>query len=193
MIHLQRTLASPRPARRMLCLRCAHLAEPDTVLEGSDRVELLAWSLGVLPGALYCAWRHGCRAKRCEACGSGELMRESRAMAQRHPGAAPRAAGPRVRPEQGPAFPWPPALRTPRGRLARGGPAMVAMGIAWALVVLTLGGSLRPGAFELAGALALGAVLWCVWQLQPMAWQSDPFDACTAWDPHGREIRIERA
>ncbi len=177
----------------MLCLRCAHLAEPDTVLEGSDRIELVAWSAGVLPGALYCAWRHLCRAKRCEACGSGELIRESRAMSQRRLETAPRAAGPRIRPERGQAFPWPPALRTPRGRLLRGGPAATVMGFAWALVLLTLGGSLRPGTLELAGALAFGAVLWCVWQLQPMAWQSDPFEACAAWDPQGREIHIERA
>jgi hypothetical protein len=189
-MHLHR---NDRPARRMLCLACHHLAEPDTLLEGSDRLELAAWATGVLPGLLYCAWRHLCRAKACEACGSGELMRETRAIAARLPGQAPRAAGTRIRCERGEAFPWPQPLRTPRGRLRLGGPAGLAMGLAFTLTLAAVLGSLRPAALELAGGLACFALLWCAWQLQPMAWQRDPLEHCAAWDPEGRPIRIERA
>ena len=54
------TRRSPLPLR-MLCTECLHLGEPDTVLEGSDRVELLAWCCFALPGLVYCWWRHLCR------------------------------------------------------------------------------------------------------------------------------------
>ena len=196
MMHFQRSqpISGGRaPARRMLCLHCRHLAEPDTVLDGSDRLELLGWAAGVLPGWLYCAWRHLCRAKLCEACGSGELMRESRAIAARLPGQASRATGARIRSERGADFPWPRELRAPRGRLRRGVPAAVAMGLAAGLALLATLGSLHPSAFELAGGLACGALLWCVWQLQPMAWQRDPHAGYAARDPQGRALRIERA
>ena len=63
---------SRRSARvtRMLCTECRHMGEPDTVLEGSDRVELAGWCLLAVPGLLYCGWRHLNRFKVCPRCGS---------------------------------------------------------------------------------------------------------------------------
>ena len=70
---------------RMLCTDCFVTAEPDTVLEGSDLLELLGWCCLAAPGLLYCWWRHALRIKVCAFCGSRELVREARAAAARAP------------------------------------------------------------------------------------------------------------
>ena len=191
-MHDQRN-APTRPACRMLCLDCRHLAEPDTLLQGSDRLELAAWASGVLPGLAYCVWRHLGRVKVCEACGGGNLMRASRALAARTPAQAPPARGTRIRSERGHDFPWPGGLRSPRERMRLGGPAAIAMALAFGLVAGAGLGALSGASLEWAAALACFAGVWCAWQLQPIAWERDPFDACAAWAPDGRPIRIERA
>ena len=43
-------------AVRMVCADCFEVAVPDTVLEGSDLLELLAWACFGIPGLLYCWW-----------------------------------------------------------------------------------------------------------------------------------------
>jgi hypothetical protein len=64
---------------RMMCTECFRMEEPDTIIEGSDRKELLLWLCGLAPGFLYCYWRHQNRVKICPHCSSGELIREAKA------------------------------------------------------------------------------------------------------------------
>lgn len=64
---------------RMMCTECFRMEEPDTIIEGSDRKELLLWFCGLAPGFLYCYWRHNNRVKICPHCSSGELIREASA------------------------------------------------------------------------------------------------------------------
>jgi len=67
----------------MMCTECFHTGEPDTIIEGSDRKELLLWLAGIVPGIVYCYWRHSNRVKVCPRCSSGELIREARAAARK--------------------------------------------------------------------------------------------------------------
>ncbi len=64
---------------RMMCTECFRTEEPDTIIEGSDRKELLLWLCGLAPGYFYCYWRHHNRVKICPHCSSGELIREAKA------------------------------------------------------------------------------------------------------------------
>jgi len=57
---------------RMMCTDCFRTAEADTVLEGSDLAEIVAWCFFAVPGLLYCWWRHALRIKVCPFCGSDE-------------------------------------------------------------------------------------------------------------------------
>jgi hypothetical protein len=63
---------------RMLCATCGRTDVPDDLVFGSDRLELAAWALLLLPGLLYCLWRHANRRTVCAHCGSDVLLRETR-------------------------------------------------------------------------------------------------------------------
>jgi hypothetical protein len=67
----------------MLCTRCGETAAPDSRVAGSDRLELALWLVFLVPGLLYCVWRHLQRRRTCPACGSSDLIRESRASRSR--------------------------------------------------------------------------------------------------------------
>ena len=69
--------------QRMMCVDCGHVGVPDTLLPGSDFLELVLWSCLALPGLLYCGARHWLRMKACAQCGGASLLRESRAAALR--------------------------------------------------------------------------------------------------------------
>ena len=71
------------PGRRMLCTACGRTEAPDTLVGGSDLLELIAWCLFLLPGLLYCYWREATRRKVCPRCGSLDLLREARARRDR--------------------------------------------------------------------------------------------------------------
>lgn len=114
---------------RMLCAHCGTVARPDTRVVGSDTVELALWCLLLLPGLLYCAWRNVQQRRICPACGSSQLIRESRASRRRieaDPGAAPppelQPGGRRV--HSGRRLPWMAAPRTRFRRVTRGGGAL---------------------------------------------------------------------
>ncbi len=63
----------------MTCTDCGESGVPDTLIEGSDRLELLGWLCGLVPGALYCWYRHATRLKICSRCGGTNIIREARA------------------------------------------------------------------------------------------------------------------
>jgi hypothetical protein len=102
----------------MMCTECFRTAEADTVLEGSDIVEMIAWGCFGFPGMLYCMWRHALRIKVCSVCGSSELVREARAAAARClPEGPPHQPG--VCNLSGPIR-WPAPFALPRERLRHG-------------------------------------------------------------------------
>ncbi len=172
---------------RMLCTACNETAEPDTVIEGSDLVEMLGWLCLAFPGWLYCWWRHSVRLKVCAHCGSDSLIREARAAQARRLRTEPRAVH-RVRNAYGPER-WPWALATPRGRLRHGGiGVLLVAGWVWFGILSAI--PQPPGGA--AGAALSFAALSAIWlivetvrivRLQP--------SSCTAWDASGRALAIE--
>jgi len=178
---------------RMLCTDCFQTAEADTVLEGSDHLEMLGWCCLVLPGLLYCWWRHALRIKVCAYCGGGDLVREARAARARQPLQAPPAWGSRVRNLSGPSL-WPRAFGTPRDRLRHGAVA------ALLAVVLAVSGSLAQAAPAAGGTAASAATwgaaaawgVWLAYQLHRLSQLRATLPGCRAWDEHGRALRIER-
>jgi hypothetical protein len=177
---------------RMMCTDCFRTAEADTVLEGSDLVEMLAWCCFALPGLFYCWWRHALRIKVCAFCGSGELIREARAAARRAPRQVPPAGGPRLRNLSGPVR-WPRALAAPRDRLRHGGVAATLVGsflASSALAVLDL--AAREGAVVAVYAIAAACSVWIVYQVVRVSQMRATLPGCKAWDQSGRPLRIER-
>jgi len=177
---------------RMMCTDCFRTAEADTVLEGSDLVEMLAWCCFAIPGLLYCWWRHALRIKVCPFCGGGELIREARAAAERVPRQAPPAAGPRVCNLSGPVR-WPRALAVPRDRLRHGGVVASLVGafsMSAALPVLDL--AVSDGAVPAASAIAAVCGAWIAYQGVRVSQMRARLPGCKAWDRYGRPLRIER-
>lgn len=180
-------------ALRMLCTECLHVAEPDTVLHGSDRAELIGWCCFAVPGLVYCWWRHLCRYKVCPQCGSDALMRECRAAAARRLPQAPPAGGPCVRSLSGVGFAWPRSLGSTRVRLRHGviGALLTVSGsLAWLLGALDVAPPSQAQAAAIAGWLLFAT--WLVRQLQQIARLRSGAMACRAWDEHGRPLPIER-
>jgi len=177
---------------RMMCTDCLRTAEADTLLEGSDTIELFAWCCLALPGLLYCWWRHALRIKICSFCGSRDLVREARAAAARHPETAPSGWEAPVR--SAPArFDWPEGVANPRDRLRHGG--------VFALLVGSLGASLALAALDSSGnvaarllvqALVASGVAWGAYQAFRVSQRRSELSSCRAWDSQGRSIRIER-
>ncbi len=160
-------------AVRMLCTRCWRTTRPDTRIDGSDRLERLAWCVGGLPGLAYCWWRHTTRRKVCGGCGGEDLIREARAARERSP--APGPWGGLVRSDA--ARIWPPGLRAPRARLRRARWMVAAASLALAT-------ALAGPAF---GAWALGAA-GLVLGLRARPRRAPPVEA---WDASGRRLPIE--
>jgi hypothetical protein len=174
--------------QRMMCLDCFHLAQPDTVLRGSDVLELLGWCCFGIPGLLYCWWRHVNRIKLCSNCGSDQLMREARAAAERRVPQAPPSFGPPMRTLSGASrVHWPRALRTPRARLHSGSVG--------ALLLSSLP-TLEFAAPDMAPALVSAAwllfVSWLLLELYRVLRLRSTLPACRAWDQHGRPLHIEQ-
>ena len=178
-------------AAPMLCTDCFQTGEADTLLEGSDRLEMLAWCCLAVPGLLYCWWRHALRIKVCAHCGGGDLVRQARAAQLRATRIAPLSSGPRVRNLTGPVR-WPRALATPRERLRQGGlPAALASATAFCALLAALGPP-GPEALGLTGAaLAAACGLWISRLGVRIAKQRAAWSGCRAWDAHGRALRIE--
>ena len=169
----------------MLCTDCLHVAVPDTVLEGSDLLELLGWCCGVVPGLVYCWWRHLNRLKVCPSCGSPNLMRKARAAVRRSTPVAEPAVGPRIHTVSG-AVDWPRPFRTPRARLRRG--TVLAALLSLALVAQ---------AAQAAPPVALGSVFpclsWLTFQLVQVSRLRASMSGLGAWDQDGRPLRIDQA
>ena len=177
----------------MLCTECLHLGEPNTVLDGSDRVELAAWCCLALPGMLYCGWRHLRRCKVCPECGSDALMRECRAAAARRTQQAWPAGGARVYSLSSLSFTWPRPLGSTRVRLRCGSAGALLLGFgasAWHLGALDV----APLALALQTASVAGLLgaPWLARQIQRIAKLRHGLEVCEAWDEHGRALRIER-
>ncbi len=175
---------------RMVCADCFHVAVPDTVLEGSDLVELLAWACFGIPGLLYCWWRHLARIKVCPNCGSAELIREARAAALDRAPTAPPSSGPRIRSLSG-SLCWPRALRTPRARLRNGGVSLfLSLGLAaWLLAMLDLPAS--ESVMVIAYASSLLGLAWLGHQIVQSSRMRSSLLRCRAWDEDGRPLHIE--
>ena len=179
-------------SRRMMCTLCFETAEPETVLEGSDRTEIFGWLCFAVPGWLYCLWRHALRSKVCPVCGGASLIREARAAQLRV--AAP-SITPRIRSASG-SVRWPHALGSPRKRLLHGG--ITAAFIAWIPFVSSFAGSgtlfSDPGVFAVGPGTALSVGLfsaWLIFEIGRVLRLRAPL--CSAWDESGRELRIEVA
>jgi hypothetical protein len=172
----------------MLCTDCGVTAHADTLLEGSDRIEAVAWVLGAAVGWLYCARRHWLRVKLCSACGSRALVREAWAAAAN---ARPFAVETQVI-VRGACVVWPRGLRSPRQRLRAGAPA--------AALALLFACSAAFAAFAGVPLRFFGAA-GLIWTVSALAWASFaalrrhfafPWaNGCRAWDAHGRRLRIE--
>jgi len=176
----------------MMCTDCFRTAEANTLLEGSDLVEMLAWCCFALPGLLYCWWRHALRIKVCPFCGSRELVREARAAAERSPRQAPPSGGPRVENLAGPVR-WPRALATPRERLRHGGVVASLVGAFLASAALSALGLAAPdGAVAAAYAIAVVCAGWITFQVVRVSQMRATLPGCKAWDHTGRPLRIER-
>ena len=177
---------------RMMCTDCLRTAEADTLLEGSDTIELLAWCCLALPGLLYCWWRHALRIKVCAFCGGRELVREARAAAARSPQPAPSGWEAPVR--SAPArFDWPEPFANPRDRLRHGSLITLLVGAliaSLARVALDLAGYGTALAF--AHATVAASVAWGSYQTLRAAQRRSDLSGCRAWDVRGRPIRIER-
>jgi len=172
---------------RMLCTACNETTEPDTVIEGSDLIEMLGWLCFAIPGWLYCWWRHSARLKVCAHCGSNSLIREARAAQARRPRVEPRVAH-RVRNSSGPER-WPRALATPRARLRHGGiGALLVAGLIFCGMLSAIPEA--PGS-AMGAAISFGTLsaIWLIVEtvrivrLQP--------SRCAAWDAAGRSLTIE--
>jgi len=145
--------------RRMLCTDCGRTAPAHTWIGGSDVLELVGWLCLVVPGLVYCWWRHACRRKVCAACGSSALVREARAA--RLPGATPATPGgppPRRAPplyaRRHLAWLGPPGSRL---RHLGGGSAVTVVGVvAWGVLSLDLI-EVRPETREPVSAAAAPA------------------------------------
>lgn len=176
---------------RMICTDCFHVGEPETVLAGSDRLEILGWCLFALPGLIYCWWRHAGRSKICAACGGGALMRESRAAAARRGPVASSGSG-RFHSDHG-AFLWPGTLVSPRVRLRSGS---VAAALSLVAAVAWILGLLEPGPSTTAQVVARGGWLlcagWIAFQAALLVRERSFAAGCRAWDEQGRPLRLER-
>jgi hypothetical protein len=174
-------------ACRMQCTVCLEIAEPETLLDGSDLTEIASWLCFVVPGWLYCAWRHSARRKICRFCGSESLIREARAARLGTAAPAPEEA-PGIRSALNPRR-WPRALGTPRKRLMHGGiGALLLSGVSlcWALSALP-----RPpvGAHTFSLYLIHLCVAWILVETLRVMCHRAP--RCSAWDETGRTIPIE--
>jgi hypothetical protein len=176
---------------RMLCTDCFHVAVPDTVLEGSDWAEAIAWCCFGVPGLLYCGWRHASRRKACPHCGSGELVREARAAAARHLPEAPSVHGPRILSLA--PIRWPRALRTPRARLRVGGVVALLFCMPLLIRLLAAVDLAAPETAALMIQASLGLLVpWLGLQAFQAVRLGPDLAACRAWDERGRPLRIER-
>jgi hypothetical protein len=174
-------------ACRMQCTSCLEIAEPETLLGGSDLAEIASWLCFVVPGWLYCLWRHSLRRKICQFCGSESLIREARAAQARTPVSVPREDA-RVRSSLNPRH-WPRALSTPRKRLMHGG--VGALFLSGLLLCLALSALPNPplGAEVSAFYLSLICLGWMLLETLRVRLYRAP--ACSAWDESGRAIQIE--
>ena len=175
---------------RMLCTDCYQVAVPDTVLEGSDRIEAIAWCTLSLPGLVYCGWRHASRRKACPHCGGGELVREARAAAARHLPDAPSAHGPRILTAG--AVSWPESLRAPRARLRFGGVISLLLCLPLLIRALSAIDLAAPETAALVVHASMGLLLTWLGRHALHAARLRSEAGCRAWDERGRPLHIER-
>lgn len=173
----------------MLCLGCRYLGEPETLLQGSDRRELAGWICGVLPGFLYCAWRHFLRAKVCAHCGGSELMREAAHAAANRPAQA--AGRARIRSARPGDVLWPTAIRMPRARIAMGWRLSSGLSV----FTVALGATSQnpaSSAWLVVLTLWLALVGWFSFRARPLTHTPHVPASVSAWDDTGRRLYLEQ-
>jgi hypothetical protein len=177
---------------RMMCTECFRTAEADTVLEGSDTLEMIAWGCFGLPGMLYCWWRHALRIKVCSVCGSSELVREARAAAARCLPQALAAEQPGVRNLSGPVR-WPRPFAMPRERL-RHGFVLASLGgtLFVCLALAALGIASRDSMNGAISWIATAYGGWILYEAIRLSRFRASWSNCKAWDRLGHPLRIER-
>lgn len=173
----------------MLCVRCRKTDLADTLIEGSDLLELLGWICGALPGLVYCGWRQYTRLKVCAWCGARDLVRESRAARDRVEW-IPLAGGARLR-VVSPSLSWPGAFESPRARIKHGGTGTLLFGslaiVTWWMSTSLVTGGLRPALLALYASACAG---WAAYQAMRLSRERIPARRCEAWDGQGRRIPI---
>ena len=170
---------------RRLCTECHEISHPDTVLDGSDRMELVGWLLLAVPGLVYCWWRHAAPSWTCVHCGSEALVRASKRSKDAPP------MRPRVRSRRG-EIEWPQALATPRERMLHGG-AGAALFIA-TLMASWLAAMARVSIGQSLGLSLMFAASWSLWlgyEVVRVVRSKARGTGCRAWDGDGRSLRIE--
>ncbi len=186
-VGLNRVFANDKP--RMICADCGITDHPDTLIEGSDIIEMIGWLCFAVPGWIYCSWRQALRIKACPHCGSRSLMREARAAAARRPWAA---VGPSilwVANLSGPMR-WPEALRSPRARLRHGSAAVALWLGAWLNWSVGIAG-LSDAAWIFAWIFAVTGLGWFTREALRIERAREFLNACRAWDDRGRALHIE--
>jgi len=175
---------------RMFCTRCSRTAVADTLLPGSDRIEMLAWCAFAIPGFVYCWFRYWLRIKVCSHCGSDALVREARAAAARAGVFAVESC--RITDASGRLL-WPSALVSPRERLRRGAMAgALALAAGACLTALELHWVPPSLAIACAHACAASAFAWLALQGLHVTRLAGERTRCRAWDATGRPLPIER-
>ena len=173
---------------RMLCAACNQTDEPDTLIAGSDLVEMLGWLCLAIPGWLYCCWRHHARLKVCAHCGSDSLIREARAAQVRRFPTEHRVVQ-RVRNAHGPDR-WPRPLATPRDRLRHGGVGAVFVA---GLVFFGIASAVPQSPDSAVGAALSFATLSAIWlSAETARIVRRRFPNCAAWSASGRRLAIKR-
>jgi hypothetical protein len=170
----------------MLCTSCWRTARPDVRIGGSDRVELVAWALFLLPGLLYCAWRYVNRSRICAACGSGALVRQARAAQRRDPALLSWGGGRLVAADQ---LGWPRLLSTPTARMVHGGVGALLFGLL--LLERTLAGLAGAAWASSPWLPALACALWLSWQGARLLQLRARNDGLAAYDESGRALHVE--
>lgn len=58
----------------MLCTNCLTEGRPKNYIKGNVVLELLLWTLFLVPGLIYTVWRLSTRYKGCPKCGAADMI-----------------------------------------------------------------------------------------------------------------------
>jgi len=61
-------------AKELICTTCEHVGQPRRQTPGSFVIEVVLWTLLIVPGLVYSLWRLSAKRNVCVACGSAQLV-----------------------------------------------------------------------------------------------------------------------